>query len=140
MNTCPKSDFAQAVLRLDVPDEFRPTATYIPEDDCLECVFLPDDYYAERIDGLVTVYYSHETGAIVGSLIKGFKKLYHRLLTENPGFAIIIQDGAISLEHLFVAHVMTLAKPSKVIAMKYQKLVATAKKNDVTVSLAAMPA
>lgn len=50
-----------------------PLVTYIPEGDCLEIVLAEDNYYAERINGLVTIYYSEHTDKIVGLLIKGIQ-------------------------------------------------------------------
>jgi len=60
-----KEEFAEAVLRLaNVQEPFRPTAAYIPDGDCIEFVMAPDDYVARRMDGLVTVYYSRQTGEV----------------------------------------------------------------------------
>lgn len=56
-------------------EPFEPSATYDPDGDRIEFIARPDSFYAERVDDLVTVYYSHETNEIVGSLIKGVSQL-----------------------------------------------------------------
>src|SRR6266704_286870 len=38
----------------------QPTAVYDPDGDCIEFLAKPEPFYAERIDDLVTVYYSQE--------------------------------------------------------------------------------
>ncbi len=137
MTAMSNDEFAKAVMSLGTPqDEFAPSATYIPEGDCLECIFAPDDYYAERIDGLVTAYYSRETGRIVGSLIKGFDAFCRQTLREVPGFAIVIEDGTVTLEHVFLAHVFALSgKYDQILARKYQKLIEVAGQTDLKVTL-----
>lgn len=50
-------------------EQFRPTATYDPDGDCIEFLAKPDPFRTERFDDLVTVYNSQETGEIIGSLI-----------------------------------------------------------------------
>ncbi len=37
----------------------------------IEFLVSADLFYAQRVDDLVTIYYSQETGEIIGSLIKG---------------------------------------------------------------------
>jgi hypothetical protein len=72
MTAMPNEDFAQHVLRLaKAAQPFKATAVYDPDGDCIEFLAKPDPFYAERIDDLVTVYYSQETHEVVGSLIKG---------------------------------------------------------------------
>jgi hypothetical protein len=62
--------FAARVLEVagQPPPRFTPTAYYDPDGDCIEFLASPDNFYAERVDDLVTVYYSEETGAVIGSL------------------------------------------------------------------------
>ncbi len=89
---------------LDENFEFKPVATYDEDGDCVEFLAKPDDFYAERIDDLVTVYYSQETNEIVGSLIKGVSRYFQKLINSNfPGFVVEIDDGLVTLSHLFLA-------------------------------------
>ncbi len=89
---------------LDKRYEFKPIATYDEDGDCVEFLVKPDDFYAERIDDLVTVYYSQETDEIVGSLIKGVSKYFQQLINNKfPGFTVEIDDGSVMLSHLFLA-------------------------------------
>ena len=72
MATMSSSDFAERMMLLaSSATEFRPTATYDPDGDCIEFLAKPDPFYAERVDDLVTVYRSQETHEVVGSLTQG---------------------------------------------------------------------
>ena len=74
MTAMSNSDFAKRMMLLARPaEQFEPTATYDPDGDCIEFLARPDPFYAERVDDLVTVYYSQESNEVVGSLIKGVR-------------------------------------------------------------------
>jgi hypothetical protein len=77
MSAIPTSEFAEQMLQLarSAP-AFEPTATYDRDGDCIEFIAKPDSFYAERVDDLVTVYFSHGTNEVVGSLITGVSKFY----------------------------------------------------------------
>ena len=71
MNVTSNSEFEKRMLLLARPAEYlSPTATYDSDGDCIEFLAKPDPFYAERVDDLVTAYYSHETGEVMGTLIK----------------------------------------------------------------------
>lgn len=91
------------IARNAFPVSFQPTAYYDHDGDCIEFIMNPDDYYAERVDDLLTVYYSRDTHEITGSLIKGVKKFYKEILNKYPGFQVVVNDGKIRLSHLFLA-------------------------------------
>src|SRR5687768_12700110 len=84
-------------------EKFAPTAEYDPDGDCIELLVKPDPFYAERVDDLVTVYYSQETKEVIGSLIKGVSKFCEEMLKKMPGFKIEIADGRVRLVHIFRA-------------------------------------
>jgi len=88
-------------------------ATYDPDGDCIEFLAKPDPFYAERVDALVTVYCSQESNEVVGSLIKGVSRFCHKLLDKMPGFKIEIQDGRVSLVHIFRARLCNDGGPSQ---------------------------
>jgi hypothetical protein len=97
MKALTKDEFARAVLGLPGPQvPFQPEAVYIPEGDCIEFVVAPDDHFARRIDGLVTVYYSRKTGNIVGALIKGVKGRNWRDVLEH--MVELYEDGVFEME------------------------------------------
>ena len=103
---------------------FRPTAAYDSDGDCIEFLAKPDPFYAERVDSLVTVYYSQETDEIIGSLIKGVSRFYREFTRRNPGFRIVIEDGPVRLEHLFLARLWSSAQDPKAIkTLTYRKLI-----------------
>src|SRR5438477_674373 len=104
MNALTKDEFAARVLEVAKPaDTFSPTAYYDPDGDCIEFLARPDNFHAERVDDLVTVYHSEESGEIIGSLLKGVSVLCKKLLEQLPGFKIEIQHGRVKLVHIFLA-------------------------------------
>src|SRR5947209_19236904 len=104
MTPTSKEEFVKRMLLLAKPaGQFRPTATYDPDGDCIEFLAKPDAFYAERVDDLLTVYYSQETGEVVGSLLKGVSKFCQEVLEKMPGFRIEIHDGRLQLVHIFRA-------------------------------------
>src|SRR5260370_30571566 len=91
--TTTNAEFAKRMLLLARPaEQFEPTATYDPDGDCIEFLAKPDPFYAERVDDLVTVYYSQESNEVVGSLLKGVRNFCERIFQTMPGFKIHIKD------------------------------------------------
>jgi hypothetical protein len=130
-----KDDFASMVLdQVDPSRPFKPQAYYDPDGDCIEFLVSDDPFYAERIDALVTVYYSCETQQIIGSLIKGVRKFIKRLTAEVPGFGIEIKDGQIRLVHLFTAR-LWYQSTSSAHVLTYQKLRDVAERADARAEL-----
>ncbi len=125
MTVTSNSDFAKRMLLLArSAEEFKPTATYDPDGDCIEFLAMPDPFYAERIDELVTVYFSQETGEVIGSLIKGVSKFCRDVLQKLPGFRIEINDGPVSLQHIFQARMWSADfDPDCLATLTYQKLI-----------------
>jgi hypothetical protein len=132
MSDITSAQFAEEMLRLarEAPP-FRPQAYYDPDGDCIEFVAAPDSFYAERVDDLLTVYYSHDTREIVGSLIKGVK----RFLGEHPGLNIDIQDGRVRLVHLLRANFWNKAQPQPIESRTYRKLIAVADESNAEADL-----
>lgn len=131
------ADFARRMILLARPaEQFEPSATYDPDGDCIEFLVKPDPFYAERVDDLVTVYYSQETHEVIGSLIKGVSKFCQDVLARMPGFRIVVQDGRIRLEHLFLARLWFRPRdPTDVATLTYQKLIEVAEETDVEAEL-----
>src|SRR3984957_3426443 len=104
MTVTSHAEFAKRMMLLARPaEQFRPTATYDPDGDCIEFLAKPEPFFAERVDELVTVYYSQETGEVIGSLLKGVSTFCKELLERMPGFQIEIRDNRVRLVHLFRA-------------------------------------
>src|SRR6516162_1640841 len=102
MTAMSNSDFAAHLLKLaQGAPAFEPTVTYDPDGDCIEFLAKPDPFYAERVDDLVTVYYSQETGEVIGSLIKAVRGFFERILQTMPGFSIEVREGCVRLVHIF---------------------------------------
>jgi hypothetical protein len=125
MSVTTNSEFARRMTLLARPaEQFKPTATYDPDGDCIEFLAKPDPFYAERIDDLVTVYYSQETDEVIGSLIKGVAKFCRDLEGKLPGFKIEIHDGPVRLQHIFLARMWSAAlDPQALATLTYRKLI-----------------
>jgi hypothetical protein len=136
MTTMSNEEFAKRMMLLARPaSDFKPEASYDPDGDCIEFLAKPDPFYEERVDDLLTVYYSQKTHEVIGSLVKGVSKLAARLAEKLPGFAITIEDGRIRLEHLFLAGMwLQESKPQTIQVLVYKKLAQIAEKTDVEVS------
>ena len=133
MTVTSNHDFAKRMMLLAKPaDQFQPTAIYDSDGDCIEFLAKPDPFYAERIDDLVTVYYSQETDEVIGSLIKGVSKFCEETLSRMPGFKIEIQDGPVNLQHLFLARMWSEeSKPSDLVTLTYRKLIEVSRETRV---------
>lgn len=119
------NEFAKRMLLLGrSAEQFKPVATYDPDGDCIEFLAKPDAFYAERIDDLVTVYYSQETNEVIGSLIKGVSKFCKSILKKSPGFRLAVADGSILLEHIFLASLWSEDRdPHDIVTLTYRRLI-----------------
>lgn len=140
MKSLTNDEYAARVLALapTTLEPFTATAYYDPDGDCIEFLASPDNFYAERVDDRVTVYYSEKTNEVIGSLLKGVTPLCKKLLAHLPGFKIEIQDGKIKLEHIFLAKLWVDGPtPDELVTLTYRKLIGVASETRVEVSLPA---
>jgi hypothetical protein len=136
MKPLSNSDFATKVLATaNISKIFAPQGYYDPYTDCFEFIAKPDDFYAERIDKLVTVYYSRKNNELIGSLFKGIRAL----LKENPILMTLLQvNGRVKLAHVFIARVTMEPKNlEKGVIMVYNRLIKQAEANEVEVEVEA---
>jgi len=140
MNHMTASEFAEHMARLaESAEPFKPTATYDKDGDCIEFLASPEPFYAERIDDLVTVYYSLETNEIIGSLIKGVSRFRKNLDENLPGWVIEIIDGRVQIVHIFRAHVwQSNPDPASLRGVTYRKLIKVAEESGVEAQLCAV--
>ena len=134
------SEFAEHMTRIaEAAATFKPTATYDEDGDCIEFLARPDAFYAERVDDLVTVYYSQETNEVVGSLIKGVSNFRKTVNEDLPGWVVEIIDGRVQIVHIFRAQVWR-SKPDKasVLGVTYRKLIKVAEESGVDTQLCAV--
>jgi len=61
---------------------FHPFISHDPEGDCIQFFTKPDSYHAKRLNDLLTVYLSHETGEVTGAMIKGAKRFWRETLKK----------------------------------------------------------
>jgi hypothetical protein len=133
MTAMSNAEFAAHLLELaqDAP-AFQPVAVYDADGDCIEFLSRPDPFYAERVDGLITVYRSQESGQVIGSLIKGI----HPLLKKHPGLRIEVRDGSVRLVHLIRARLWTSnLDPADILSVTYRKLIEVAEESNVETEL-----
>jgi hypothetical protein len=137
MTPLSNSEYAAKVLELaGAAGQFRPTAYYDPDGDCIEFLARPDNYHGERLDDLVTVYVSEETGEVIGSLLSGVTPFCRKLLERLPGFQIEIQQGKVKLVHIFLARLWASdAAQGRLATVTYQKLIDVAGQTGVEVEL-----
>jgi hypothetical protein len=135
MKVTTNEDFAKQMMLLAKPAaRFEPTAEYDPDGDCIEFLAKPDSFYAERVDDLVTVYYSQETNEVMGSLLKGVKSFCSEMLVKYPGIRIEIEDQGVRLVQILRAKLWA-SEPSqqnKMMNLVYKKLIEVAEDADVT--------
>jgi hypothetical protein len=137
MSPLTNDEFAAKVVELaGQAEKFSPTAYYDPDGDCIEFLARRDNFYADRVDDLVTVYYSEETHEVIGSLLKGVTRLCEQLLERLPGFKIEIQPGRVKLVHIFQAKLWASElNPGDLATLTYKKLIDVARDADVEVEL-----
>ena len=125
MTVTSNAEFAKRMMLMARPAaHFEPVATYDSDGDCIEFLAKPDPFYAERIDDLVTVYISQETGELIGSVLKGVSKFCTEIMERMPGFKIEIHDGPFRLVHIFRARLWSQQHdPHDLITLTYQKLI-----------------
>ena len=125
MTITSNSEFARRMVLMTKPaGQFKPTAMYDPDGDCIEFLATPDPFYAERVDDLVTVYYSQETGELIGSLIKGVAGFCREVSSRMPGFKIEIHDPPVRLQHIFLARLWFSELPLEELhTLTYRKLI-----------------
>ncbi|MBM4072467.1 MAG: hypothetical protein FJ271_26595 [Planctomycetes bacterium] len=133
MKAMSNADYAARVAELakdmQVP---QATAVYDPDGDCIEFLAKPEPFFAERIDDLVTVYYSQETREVIGSLIKGASRFCDQLLQRLPGFRIEVIDQNVRLEHIFLAKLWSAEHdPGDLTTITYRKLIKVAEETGV---------
>jgi hypothetical protein len=127
-------EFGQHVLKgVRADDEpFQAQTMYNPDGDCIEFLASPDSFVGERIDGLVTVYRSRESGEIVGSLIKGVK----RFLERHKNLLIVVSENRVRIDHLLISQIAATGQQMGELEIRvYQKLVRMAVKSGAEADL-----
>ena len=133
MTAMPNDEFADEVLKLaGKAEDFQPQAVYDPDGDCIEFLVKADPFYAKRLDDLVTVYHSQETDELVGCLIKSVTSFCRK----HPQLRIVVQDGRLKLESLFLTRLpASEAGESDPVMVTYQKLAEVAHETNAEAEL-----
>jgi len=137
MTSLSNAEFAERVLALADPDKaFVPQAIHDKDGDCIEFLSKPDPFYGERIDDLLTVYYSQESDEVIGAIIKGVRRFCEKMFAQFPGFQIEIEDGKVKLACLFRAKLWaSKPSPNKLPIIAYKKLIEVAEESGIETEL-----
>jgi hypothetical protein len=134
-----QNEFAEFVLSVagsPAPTD-APQVVYDSDGDCIEFLVTDEDFYAERVDSHVTVYYGRESAEIIGCLFKGVHATLKALSEKLPGFRLEIVDGRIKLSMLFSAH-LWMSEPddqNAPLVITYRKLREVAERNQAEAEL-----
>jgi len=110
---------------------FKPHARYRRESDCLEIFIGGDDAYAERVDDVLTVYWSEDQhDSLMGCEINGVRALVRA--AETVGIEIA-RDGKLQLSALLAAYQGLY--PDRIPVRNYDKLMRFAKEQHQSVQV-----
>lgn len=84
------------------PGKFRPVPIYIEESDSVLYFLENTDYYAKRIDDLLTVYLQMDNNELMGIEIKGIKHLLEML----GSFGIEVETPKLKIGFVFIAYLV----------------------------------
>jgi hypothetical protein len=107
------ADFKE-LLAVSQATAFEPFAHYDRDGDFIELLATADDYVADRLDGMVTVYRRRGDGEIIGGLIKGISKL-----TKEA--RILVRHGKVRLDVLIMVRAVKANPPDPDISV-YEQL------------------
>ena len=95
------TDFEDFVLgrAAEVDTADPPRIRYDHDGDYIEVIITRENYRAERIDELVTVYTGRTSNEIVGTMIKGVLTF---IAKNAPGLRVVVDDGKVRVDHLLV--------------------------------------
>ncbi|HEV57176.1 MAG TPA: hypothetical protein ENN87_06720 [Phycisphaerales bacterium] len=136
MTALSNEEFAKAVDEIAAQTRGgRPVAYYDKDGDCIEFLATHANFWAERIDDLVTVYYDEQTDEVIGSLLKGVSTF----IKKHPNCAICVEAGKVRLAHLFIAGGMLTEQAEKnkeFVVQIYRKLVRKAEETKAEAEIA----
>lgn len=125
-----QDEFESLVLSY-VPAEGRASTLHVEYDadgDCLEFFLGNDNFYAQRVDQLLTLYVSRSTNRPIGGMLKGVVSLVRKFLEKAPGFAHEISGHSIEVEKLLTARLWSMEQDGARAESYKQLRTATAQK------------
>lgn len=112
-------DFIGSLPKAD-EKTFKPSVFHNKAGDCLEFYASPESFFAERLDGFITLYIGRETGDIVGCVLKGVSTQLTEMFEKYPGLKLEISGKRIKLAPIFTFRQFTSS--SKQVAEAYRSL------------------
>jgi hypothetical protein len=97
------------LIRNRKPAGFRPSFHYCAEADALTFYFRPDEFYASRVDDVLTVYLAMEGDELVGCQVKGIR----HALEKCDAVGLEIEDDNVDLSFVFLLNGIRAAVTAK---------------------------
>lgn len=114
-----EDEFARKLIEHPRPSALAEIKHYDADGDFIEFRSKRGTYNAERVSSVLTVYYGRESGALIGSRIKGVRYL----LQKYPALLIEAKDGRVKLSHLIIAASgENRAEGTELLVLKYEKV------------------
>jgi len=114
-------------LNQHAAEGFQPVPHYFKDGDFINFFLTDERCYAERVDNLLTVFLSDETGQLVGCKLKGIRLLLDKLEESGTLCLITIDDGDVRLDWLFISVAALSGAPARVFYCKLRDLAKDAK-------------
>ena len=112
-------DFAKDLIEIGDREADSKCLLYYDRDgDFIEFLAERDSYDAERVSPLLTVYYSTNTGKMIGSKIKGVKSL----LSRYPLLSVIVKDRKVRFDYLIVGELFETTPDSRALQYQFEKI------------------
>lgn len=84
------------------PPPFSPRPLYVAEADSVLFFIDDSDYFAQRVDELLTVFLRVEGESLVGLEVKGVK----HLLSKLPSFGVTVSSENVDIQLIFAAYLL----------------------------------
>jgi hypothetical protein len=97
------------VIQHRKPTRFRPSHYYCAEADALTFYFRQDEFYASRVDDLLTVYLAMDTNDLVGCQVKGIRDA----IQKRGALGLQIENEDVDLDFLFFLNGMCASVTAK---------------------------
>ena len=126
------AEFANWVLNKSADE--RPFTAWVHQDDkrdYFEFVAKPDDYYADRADDHLSIYYPHASNKMIGFQLRGVKKL----LQECPGIKLWIQRDRVNIKWVLFCSSLSSPDISKFHTLHYPDIVKMVEESGVEAEL-----
>jgi len=92
---------------MDGPEEFRVRPWYNPYGDCIVFHASEEAGYADRVDGVLTLYRSLDTGSVIGFQVKGVSAIVEK--SESNGMAVQAKGEGEDVHEITISLLLVMA-------------------------------